>query len=109
MKKSFLIVTMLFAISFSFAQNNMDWQYATRFGGINKIAGSNITPLNYPNHLEIDAEGNAYIFGTYGNTASFYNFPDDILKTYHLVIGSISEEMKKEIQKNLDKVYDTTI
>ncbi len=38
-----------------------------------------------------------------------YNFPDDILKTYHLVIGSISEEMKKEIQKNLDKVYDTTI
>ena len=33
MKKTFLIVTLLFAISFSFAQNNMDWQYALRFGG----------------------------------------------------------------------------
>ena len=73
MKKSFLIVTMLFAISFSFAQNNMDWQYATRFGGTNKFVTSEIIePLNYPNHLEIDAEGNAYIFGTYGDNASFY-------------------------------------
>ena len=76
MKKTFLVVTMLFAISFSFAQNNMDWQYATRFGGINKFVTSEIIePLNYPHHLEIDAEGNAYVFGTYGDYASFYRYP----------------------------------
>ena len=78
MKKSFLVLYLLFAtISFAFSQS-MDWQYATRFGGSNKFVNQILTPLNHPNHLEIDAEGNAYIFGTYGNTASFYNFPDDI-------------------------------
>ena len=55
----------------------MDWQYATRFGGGNKLVNQILTPLNYPHHLELDAEGNAYIFGTYGDGASFYGYPDD--------------------------------
>ncbi len=79
MKKSFLVLYLLFAtISFAFSQS-MDWQYATRFGGNNKfITNEILEPHNYPHHLEIDAEGNAYIFGTYGNLASFYNYPDEI-------------------------------
>ncbi|MBO7571104.1 MAG: T9SS type A sorting domain-containing protein [Bacteroidales bacterium] len=75
MKKSFLVLYLLFAtISFAFSQS-MDWQYATRFGGRNiRETFGNITPLNYPHHLEIDAEGNAYIFGTFGSLASFYDY-----------------------------------
>ena len=77
MKKTFLIVTMLFAISFGFAQNNMDWQYATRFGGHNYDSPSGFKILNHPHNLEIDNEGNAYIFGTYGSLATFGNYPSD--------------------------------
>ncbi|MBQ2573506.1 MAG: T9SS type A sorting domain-containing protein [Bacteroidales bacterium] len=80
MKKSFLVLYLLFAtISFASAQS-MDWQYATRFGGSNKFVNQILTPLNYPHHLELDAEGNAYIFGTYGDNASFYGYPDDELQ-----------------------------
>ena len=80
MKKSFLVLYLLFAtISFASAQS-MDWQYATRFGGSNKFVNQILTPLNYPHHLELDAEGNAYIFGTYGDNASFYGYLDDELQ-----------------------------
>ena len=80
MKKSFLVLYLLFAtISFASAQS-MDWQYATRFGGGNKFVNQILTPLNHPNHLEIDVEGNAYVFGTYGDLASFYGYPDDELQ-----------------------------
>ena len=78
MRKIFLsLILAISFIPFAFAQS-MDWQYATRFGGVNKRAGSVIKPLNHPNHLELDAEGNAYIFGTYGDNASFYGFSDGL-------------------------------
>ena len=75
MKKSFLIVTMLFAISFSFAQNNMDWQYALRFGGSAKDVNNQY--LNHPHNLVLDAEGNAYVFCDFGEGASFYGYNED--------------------------------
>jgi hypothetical protein len=66
---------MLFAtISFASAQ---DWQYATRFGGHNYDSPSGFKILNHPHNLEIDNEGNAYIFGTYGSLATFGNYPSD--------------------------------
>ena len=75
MKKSFLVLSMLFAtISFASAQ---DWQYATRFGGHNYDSPSGFKILNHPHNLEIDNEGNAYIFGTYGSLATFGNYPSD--------------------------------
>ncbi|MBO7481283.1 MAG: hypothetical protein J6T63_04140 [Bacteroidales bacterium] len=79
MKKTFLVLYLLFAtISFASAQS-MQWQYATRFGGSNyQTPGLGLKILNHPNHLEIDAEGNAYIFGTYGDNASFYGFSDGL-------------------------------
>ena len=77
MKKSFLVLYLLFATIFFASAQSMDWQYATRFGGRNiQETFGNITPLNYPHHLEIDAEGNAYIFGTFGALASFYDYPN---------------------------------
>ena len=87
MKKIFLsLILSIASISFASAQS-MDWQYATRFGGSNKIVGQILTPLNHPNHLELDAEGNAYIFGTYGDNASFYGYPDDELQFNTPVYG----------------------
>lgn len=75
MKKSFLVLYLLFAtISFASAQ---DWQYATRFGGHNYDSPSGFKILNHPHNLEIDNEGNAYIFGTYGSLATFGNYPSD--------------------------------
>ena len=80
MRKIFLsLILSVASISFASAQS-MDWQYATRFGGSNKFVNQILTPLNYPHHLELDAEGNAYIFGTYGDGASFYGYPDDELQ-----------------------------
>lgn len=77
MKKSFLVLYLLFAtISFAFSQS-MDWQYATRFGGHNYDSPSGFKILNHPHNLEIDNEGNAYIFGTYGSLATFGNYPSD--------------------------------
>ncbi|MBO7133778.1 MAG: T9SS type A sorting domain-containing protein [Bacteroidales bacterium] len=75
MKKSFLVVSMLFAISFSFAQNNMQWQYALRFGGSSR--DQNNQYLNYPHKLLLDAEGNAYVFCDFGDGASFYGYYED--------------------------------
>ncbi len=79
MKKTFLVLYLLFAtISFASAQS-MDWQYATRFGGYCfQNPGVGLKLLNYPHSLEIDAEGNAYIFGTYGDNASFYDFSNGL-------------------------------
>ena len=67
MKKSFLVLYMLFAtISFAFAQ---DWQWAHRFGGSNYSNGSGTMDFyaNQPHNLVLDAEGNSYLFGTYGS------------------------------------------
>ena len=75
MKKTFLVVTMLFAISFSFAQNNMNWRYALRFGGDSR--DQNNSYLNYPHKLLLDAEGNAYVFCDFGDGASFYGYYED--------------------------------
>ena len=75
----FYLILSVASLSFASAQS-MDWQYATRFGGGNKLVNQILTPLNYPHHLELDAEGNAYIFGTYGDGASFYGYPDDELQ-----------------------------
>ena len=78
MKKIFLsLILAISLISFASAQN-MEWQYATRFGGVNVRIGSITKPINHPNHLELDAEGNAYVFGTYGDNASFYGFSDGL-------------------------------
>ena len=72
----FYLILSIASISFASAQ---DWQYATRFGGSNyQSPGLGLKILNHPNHLEIDAEGNAYIFGTYGDNASFYGFSDGL-------------------------------
>ena len=75
----FYLILSVASLSFAFSQS-MDWQYATRFGGGNKFVNQILTPLNYPHHLEIDVEGNAYVFGTYGDLASFYGYPDDELQ-----------------------------
>ena len=67
MKKSFLVLYLLFAtISFAFAQ---DWQWAHRFGGSNYSNGSGTIDFyaNQPHNLVLDAEGNSYLFGTYGS------------------------------------------
>ena len=66
MKKTFLVLSMLFAtISFSSAQ---EWQWAHRFGGSNYSNGSGTIDFyaNQPHNLVLDAEGNSYLFGTYG-------------------------------------------
>ena len=79
MKHIFTLLFLLFA-TIAFAQNsqeNMDWQYATRFGGHNYDSPSGFKILNHPHNLEIDNEGNAYIFGTYGSLATFGNYPSD--------------------------------
>ena len=79
MRKIFL--SLILAISFiPFASaQSMDWQYATRFGGYCfQNPGAGLKLLNYPHNLEIDAEGNAYIFGTYGDNASFYDFSNGL-------------------------------
>ncbi len=78
MRKIFLyLILSIASLSFASAQS-MDWQYATRFGGTNKVSGSVVTPLNHPNHLELDNDGNAYIFGTYGDYATFYGASDGL-------------------------------
>ena len=79
MKKIFLsLILSIASISFASAQS-MDWQYATRFGGYCfQNPGVGLKLLNYPHSLEIDAEGNAYIFGTYGDNASFYDFSNGL-------------------------------
>lgn len=82
----FYLILSVASLSFASAQS-MDWQYATRFGGSNEIVNQIITPLNYPHHLELDAEGNAYIFGTYGDNASFYGYPDDELRFNTPIFG----------------------
>ena len=66
MKKSFLVLSLLFAtISFSSAQ---DWQWAHRFGGSNYSNGSGTNFYNnQPHNLVLDAAGNSYLFGTYGS------------------------------------------
>ena len=87
MKKIFLSLILSIASIFFASAQSMDWQYATRFGGSNKIVGQILTPLNHPNHLELDAEGNAYIFGTYGDNASFYGYPDSELNFNTPVYG----------------------
>ena len=77
MKKIFLsLILSIASISFASAQS-MDWQYATRFGGHNYDSPSGFKILNHPHNLEIDNEGNAYIFGTYGSLATFGNYPSD--------------------------------
>jgi hypothetical protein len=61
MKKTFLIISMLFAtISFAFAQ---EWQWAKGFGGTCDQSRIN----NQPHHLAVDDYGNAYMFGIYGS------------------------------------------
>ena len=65
MKKTFLVLSMLFAtISFASAQ---EWQWAKRFGGSNGPSGLN----NHPHHLVLDDYGNAYMYGTYGGGTEF--------------------------------------
>ena len=67
MKKSFLVLYLLFAtISFASAQ---EWQWAHRFGGSNYSNGSGTINFyaNQPHNLVLDAEGNSYLFGTYGS------------------------------------------
>ena len=77
MRKIFLyLILSVASISFASAQN-MDWQYATRFGGDNYASSSGFKILNHPHNLEIDAEGNAYIFGTFGPSGTFYDYPND--------------------------------
>ncbi|MBR3947231.1 MAG: T9SS type A sorting domain-containing protein [Bacteroidales bacterium] len=79
MRKIILYIFLSIAsISFASAQS-MQWQYATRFGGYCfQNPGAGLKLLNYPHNLEIDAEGNAYIFGTYGDNASFYDFSNGL-------------------------------
>lgn len=75
MRKIFL--SLILAISFISFASAQDWQYGTRFGGQNYESEYNgFVILNYPHHLEIDAEGNAYIFGTFSSLSSFYNYPN---------------------------------
>ena len=75
MKKSFLVLYLLFAtISFAFSQS-MDWQYALRFGG--ESTNRNHEYLNHPHNLVLDAEGNAYVFCDFGEGASFYGYNED--------------------------------
>ena len=77
MRKIFLsLILAISFITFAFSQS-MDWQYATRFGGHNYDSPSGFKILNHPHNLEIDNEGNAYIFGTYGSLATFGNYPSD--------------------------------
>ncbi|MBO7651144.1 MAG: hypothetical protein J6S84_00290, partial [Bacteroidales bacterium] len=85
MRKIFLyLILSIASLSIASAQS-MDWQYATRFGGKNIEETFGITPLNYPHHLEIDAEGNAYVFGTFGALASFYNYPNgELFQTWDI-------------------------
>ncbi|MBR3946280.1 MAG: hypothetical protein IKJ56_04165, partial [Bacteroidales bacterium] len=47
----------------------MDWQWAHRFGGSNYSNGSGSMNFytNQPHNLVLDAEGNSYLFGTYGS------------------------------------------
>ena len=66
MKKSFLVLSLLFAtISFAFAQ---DWQWAHRYGGSNNPNSSGTINYynNQPHNLVLDNQGNSYLFGTYG-------------------------------------------
>ncbi|MBO7133310.1 MAG: hypothetical protein J6W06_04035, partial [Bacteroidales bacterium] len=77
MRKIFLSLMLSIAsLSFAFSQS-MDWQYATRFGGDNYASSSGFKILNHPHNLEIDNEGNAYIFGTFGPSGTFYDYPND--------------------------------
>ncbi|MBO4875509.1 MAG: hypothetical protein J5542_09395, partial [Bacteroidales bacterium] len=65
MKKSFLVLSLLFAtISFASAQ---EWQWAKGFGGSCNQSRIN----NQPHNLVLDAEGNSYIYGTYGGGTQF--------------------------------------
>ena len=71
MKHIFTLLFLLFA-TIAFAQNsqdNMDWQWAHRFGGSNYSNGSGTIDFyaNQPHNLVLDAEGNSYLFGTYGS------------------------------------------
>jgi hypothetical protein len=66
MKKSFLVLYLLFAtISFSSAQ---DWQWAKGFGGSNDPNSSGTIDFynNQPHNIVLDDQGNSYLFGTYG-------------------------------------------
>ena len=71
MKHIFTLLFLLFA-TIAFAQNsqeNMYWQWAHRFGGSNYSNGSGTMDFyaNQPHNLVLDAEGNSYLFGTYGS------------------------------------------
>ncbi|MBO4615681.1 MAG: T9SS type A sorting domain-containing protein [Bacteroidales bacterium] len=69
MKKLILYILLSATLhSIVFAQN-MDWQWAHRFGGSNYSNGSGSLNFytNQPHNLVLDAEGNSYLFGTYGS------------------------------------------
>lgn len=66
MKNFFICIFFSFSVlSFTYAQ---DWQWAHRYGGSNNsLLSSSISFYNNQPHTLIhDAEGNAYLFGTYG-------------------------------------------
>ncbi len=67
MKKIFL--SLILAISFIPFSSAQDWQWAHRFGGSNYSNGSGTINFynNQPHNLVLDAEGNSYLFGTYGS------------------------------------------
>ncbi len=74
MKHIFTLLFLLFA-TIAFAQNsqeNMDWQWAHRFGGSNNPQGVDYLRYNnHPHNLVLDEQGNSYLFGTYGGGTQF--------------------------------------
>ncbi|MFW6222978.1 MAG: hypothetical protein ACOC3T_05135, partial [Bacteroidota bacterium] len=66
MKKAiFLFITIVSVVNLS-AQTH-SWTFAKDFGG---MTGNAWDPNNVPHHMEMDSQGNVYIFGTYGQMMS---------------------------------------
>src|SRR6056297_2837521 len=79
MKK--LIITnilLLYITLLGFSQSDPHWTFAKAFGGMNSTSTN---PNNIPAHMEMDSQGNVYIFGTYGQMMS-------IDTTYLPVVGT---------------------
>ena len=66
MKKIFL--SLILAISFIPFASAQEWQWAHRFGGSNHPNSSGTIDFynNQPHNIVLDAQGNSYLFGTYG-------------------------------------------
>ena len=61
----FYLILSIASISFASAQ---DWQWAHSYGGSNDPNGSGSINFynNQPHNLVLDAQGNSYLYGTYG-------------------------------------------